>query len=236
MVDRHVPAKVALRGAGRLDAAGSQAYAWHIPCRGSGMAKPLSPPQPREVKVFRNNRSQAVRIPAEVALPGDRVRISRDGDRLILEPVGRRISWRSWQRSSRSTRNSLISTRRCCHWTMIRCERTALSARSEHRLRADSRSFGCRRSADRPSGPSRHRYEHHNRHEHHIGGRTPIWLREARIGTTSPSSRSGARCHRRGPSRGSRRYRLWTSSRSPRGHGPSSRAERSVHRGPGARA
>lgn len=36
---------------------------------------------------FRNNRSQAVGIPAEFALPGDRVRISRDGDRLILEPV-----------------------------------------------------------------------------------------------------------------------------------------------------
>jgi antitoxin VapB len=41
----------------------------------------------REVKLFRNNRSQAVRIPAEFALPGDRVRMTRDGDRLILEPL-----------------------------------------------------------------------------------------------------------------------------------------------------
>jgi antitoxin VapB len=39
----------------------------------------------REAKLFRNNRSQAVRIPAEFELPGDRVLISRDGDRLIIE-------------------------------------------------------------------------------------------------------------------------------------------------------
>jgi antitoxin VapB len=42
---------------------------------------------PREAKLFRNNRSQAVRIPAEFELPGDRVLISREGDRLILEPA-----------------------------------------------------------------------------------------------------------------------------------------------------
>lgn len=51
------------------------------------MAQPAATPPPREVKLFRNNRSQAVRIPAEFALPGDRVRISRDGDRLIIEPL-----------------------------------------------------------------------------------------------------------------------------------------------------
>lgn len=44
-------------------------------------------PRPREVKLFRNNRSQAVRIPVEFELPGDRVLIHRDGDRLVLEPV-----------------------------------------------------------------------------------------------------------------------------------------------------
>ena len=42
---------------------------------------------PREAKLFRNNRSQAVRIPVEFELPGDKVLISRDGDRLIIEPV-----------------------------------------------------------------------------------------------------------------------------------------------------
>lgn len=54
------------------------------------MTRHASAPPPREVKLFRNNRSQAVRIPAEFALPGDKVLISRDGDRLILEPVGRK--------------------------------------------------------------------------------------------------------------------------------------------------
>lgn len=44
----------------------------------------------REAKLFRNNKSQAVRIPADFELPGDRVMIHRDGDRLILEPVRRK--------------------------------------------------------------------------------------------------------------------------------------------------
>ena len=41
----------------------------------------------REVRLFRNNRNQAVRIPVEFELPGDRVRIHREGDRLVIEPV-----------------------------------------------------------------------------------------------------------------------------------------------------
>ncbi|WP_084068794.1 antitoxin [Paraburkholderia heleia] len=49
----------------------------------------LRPPstRPREAKLFRNNRSQAVRIPVEFELPGDRVLIYREGDRLLIEPV-----------------------------------------------------------------------------------------------------------------------------------------------------
>lgn len=43
----------------------------------------------KEVKLFRNNRSQAVRIPVEFELPGDRVLIHREGDKLIIEPVNR---------------------------------------------------------------------------------------------------------------------------------------------------
>ena len=42
---------------------------------------------PKEARLFRNNRSQAVRIPVEFELPGEKVLISRDGDRLIIEPV-----------------------------------------------------------------------------------------------------------------------------------------------------
>ncbi|WP_337847794.1 antitoxin [Sphingomonas sp.] len=50
----------------------------------------LEPPIAREAKLFRNNKSQAVRIPADFELPGDRVLIHRDGDRLIIEPVRRK--------------------------------------------------------------------------------------------------------------------------------------------------
>ncbi|QPC92151.1 antitoxin [Mesorhizobium sp. INR15] len=42
---------------------------------------------PKEAKLFRNNRSQAVRIPVEFELPGDKVLISREGDRLVIEAV-----------------------------------------------------------------------------------------------------------------------------------------------------
>ena len=43
----------------------------------------------REVRLFRNNRNQAVRIPVDFELPGDRAIIRKDGDRLIIEPVHR---------------------------------------------------------------------------------------------------------------------------------------------------
>ena len=49
-----------------------------------------APSSPRQAKLFRNNRSQAVRIPADFAFPGDRVMIHRDGDRLIIEPLRRK--------------------------------------------------------------------------------------------------------------------------------------------------
>lgn len=41
----------------------------------------------RYAALFRNGRNQAVRIPKEFEMDGDRVRISKDGVRLILEPV-----------------------------------------------------------------------------------------------------------------------------------------------------
>lgn len=42
---------------------------------------------PKEAKLFRNNRGQAVRIPVEFELPGKKVPVSREGDRLVIEPV-----------------------------------------------------------------------------------------------------------------------------------------------------
>lgn len=47
-------------------------------------------PISREAKLFRNNKSQAVRIPADFELPGDRVMIHREGDRLVIEPIRRK--------------------------------------------------------------------------------------------------------------------------------------------------
>ncbi|MBZ9797850.1 antitoxin [Mesorhizobium sp. ES1-4] len=51
------------------------------------MSQRQSATPPKEAKLFRNNRSQAVRIPVEFELPGEKVLISREGDRLIIEPV-----------------------------------------------------------------------------------------------------------------------------------------------------
>lgn len=44
----------------------------------------------RYVKLFRNGRNQAVRIPVEFELPGDEAIMHRDGDRLVIEPVRKR--------------------------------------------------------------------------------------------------------------------------------------------------
>jgi antitoxin VapB len=47
------------------------------------MSKPLS----RKIAVFRNGRSQAVRIPKEFGFSAKEAVISKEGDRLIIEPV-----------------------------------------------------------------------------------------------------------------------------------------------------
>ena len=44
----------------------------------------------RHVKLFRNGRNQAVRIPVEFELPGNEAVMHRDGDRLVIEPVRKR--------------------------------------------------------------------------------------------------------------------------------------------------
>ena len=47
-------------------------------------------PLRRHVKLFRNGRNQAVRIPVEFELPGDEAIMHRDGDRLVIEPARKR--------------------------------------------------------------------------------------------------------------------------------------------------
>jgi virulence-associated protein VagC len=68
---------------------------WHMP------ATPL--PE-RHVKLFKNGRNQAVRIPREFELPGEDAIMRKEGDRLSIEPTqpkslsskpgaGRRSAW-----------------------------------------------------------------------------------------------------------------------------------------------
>ena len=41
----------------------------------------------RHVRLFRNGRIQAVRIPREFELPGEDAMISKEGNRLVIEPA-----------------------------------------------------------------------------------------------------------------------------------------------------
>lgn len=45
-------------------------------------------------KIFQNGRSQAIRLPKAFRLSGTEVKISRDGSRIILEPLEQ--SWDDW--------------------------------------------------------------------------------------------------------------------------------------------
>ncbi len=54
----------------------------------------------RVIKLFRNGRNQAVRIPREFELPGTDVIIRKEGPRLILEPTSKKSLLellRSWE-------------------------------------------------------------------------------------------------------------------------------------------
>jgi len=44
----------------------------------------------RHVSLFKNGRNQALRIPREFELAGNKAIIRKEGDRLIIEPVQRR--------------------------------------------------------------------------------------------------------------------------------------------------
>ncbi len=49
----------------------------------------------RHVKLFKNGRSQAVRIPREFELPGSDAVMRKEGERIIIEPVERQslVEW-----------------------------------------------------------------------------------------------------------------------------------------------
>jgi antitoxin VapB len=52
------------------------------------MEVPLETPRP--VRLFRNGRNQAVRIPREFELPGQDALMSREGDALVIRAIRRR--------------------------------------------------------------------------------------------------------------------------------------------------
>jgi antitoxin VapB len=41
----------------------------------------------RRVRIFRNGRNQAIRIPRDFELPGAEAIVRKEGDRLIIEPA-----------------------------------------------------------------------------------------------------------------------------------------------------
>ncbi len=44
-------------------------------------------PPGRHVRLFRNGRNQAVRIPRDFELPGDEAIMRKEGERLVIEPM-----------------------------------------------------------------------------------------------------------------------------------------------------
>ena len=51
------------------------------------MPNKKSPQSERYVRLFRNGRNQALRIPRDFELAGDEAIVRKEGDRLIVEPV-----------------------------------------------------------------------------------------------------------------------------------------------------
>ncbi|GFO61165.1 twitching motility protein PilT [Geomonas silvestris] len=47
----------------------------------------MNPVVERHVRLFKNGKNQALRIPREFELPGDEAVIRKEGDRLIIEPA-----------------------------------------------------------------------------------------------------------------------------------------------------
>lgn len=48
-------------------------------------------------KLFMHGRSQAVRLPKQYRFAGTEVKVSRDGDKVVLEPVSKPFDVRAWR-------------------------------------------------------------------------------------------------------------------------------------------
>lgn len=62
-----------------LDNTPRQAYAWHM--------RKKTPASERLVRVFRNGRNQAIRIPREFEFGAEEAIMRKEGQRLIIEPA-----------------------------------------------------------------------------------------------------------------------------------------------------
>jgi antitoxin VapB len=53
-------------------------------------------------KIFMHGRSQAVRLPKEFRLPGKEVRVRKEGDSVILEPIVEKFDVKAWRERLRA--------------------------------------------------------------------------------------------------------------------------------------
>jgi antitoxin VapB len=64
----------------------------------SGTTAPPAPGGPATAKLFMHGRSQAVRLPKEFRFEGTEVRVSRVGDKVILEPMEKKpFDYATWR-------------------------------------------------------------------------------------------------------------------------------------------
>jgi virulence-associated protein VagC len=82
-------------------------------------ARSPHPAGPPRARLFRNGRSQAVRLPKEFRMSGTEVSIRRDGEAVILEPIPLREwppgyfdSWKAGSRLERPTQPPMPSPKR----------------------------------------------------------------------------------------------------------------------------
>ena len=133
----------------------------------------------RHVKLFRNGRNQAVRIPVEFELPGDEAIMHRDGERLVIEPVRKR-GLVALLKSMKPIEEAAFLK------STIPCRRRSacfdhLHAGHQHHLRPDQEIPRQGREADCQGGREQHLHQRHRR------GRVALRMcQEERIEATAP--------------------------------------------------
>src|SRR6185437_9017197 len=122
----------------------------------------------RHVRLFRNGRNQAVRIPRDMELDADEAILRRDGDRLILEPVPATpllALLATLNPSTMSFPTSMRIFRRLvtCGCDPFTYEGTALPAGHQHRVGSGAASTGYGRGAYRVGRRAAGLHQHHRR-------------------------------------------------------------------------